>query len=413
MPRKRSMVATVLLRTLLGFLGAQLLVVLGLTAVNQWRKRVRPLRADFPRTPPETLPVGASDVTVYTYGEDLYQAMLDAVRGARRRIMFESFIIKNDATGRRFKRELIAAAERGVDVYVVYDSFANLVVPSMFFRFPPGVHVLAYPLLRPGLLLLDISKGGRDHRKILTVDGEVGFVGGYNVGSVYATQWRDTHLRVSGPSVWELDNAFRDFWNMLRGEDQPVIPDTGTPEWSPALRAHRNVPEQLIYPIRGMYLEAIDRAREHLYITQAYFIPDNEILRALIDAARRGVDVRLLVPENSNHVVADWLSRGFYGELLRGGVKLYLYQHAMVHAKTATIDRRWTTIGTANVDRLSLTGNYEINIEVFDPDLAAHLERIFANDSTNARLLTLEEWSGRPLVAKLCEALLRPLRPLL
>ncbi|KIH96608.1 phospholipase [Streptomonospora alba] len=413
MPRRRNMVATVLLRTLLGFLGAQLLVVLGLTAVNQWRKRVRPRRADFPRTPPKALPVGASEITVYTYGEDLYRDMLEAIRGARHRIMFESFIIKNDATGRRFKRALIAAAERGVDVYVVYDSFANLVVPRTFFRFPPGVHVLAYPLLRPGLLLLDISKGGRDHRKILAVDGEIGFVGGYNVGSVYATQWRDTHVRVTGPSAWELENAFRDFWNMLRGEDQPVIADTGTPDWSPALRAHRNVPEQLIYPIRGMYLEAIDRAREHLYITQAYFIPDHQILRALIDAAQRGVDVRLLVPEDSNHVVADWISRGFYGELLRGGVKLYLYQHAMVHAKTATIDRRWSTIGTANVDRLSLTGNYEINVEVFDADLAAHLERVFAKDTTNARLLTPEEWSGRPLVAKLCEALLQPLRPLL
>ncbi|MFD0774373.1 phosphatidylserine/phosphatidylglycerophosphate/cardiolipin synthase family protein [Streptomonospora algeriensis] len=413
MPRKHSMVATVLLRTLLGFLGAQLAVVLGLTAVNQWRKRVRPLRADFPRTPPKALPVDASEVTVYTYGEDLYRDMLQAIRGARHRILFESFIIKNDATGRRFKRALIEAAERGVDVYVVYDSFANLVVPRKFFRFPSGVHVLAYPLLRPGLLLLDIRKSGRDHRKILAVDGETGFVGGYNVGSVYATQWRDTHLRVAGPSVWELENAFRDFWNMLRSEDQPVISDTGTPEWSPALRAHRNVPEQLVYPIRGMYLEAIDRARAHVYITQAYFIPDHEILHALIAAAQRGVDVRLLMPETSNHVVADWLSRGFYGELLRGGVKLFLYQNAMVHAKTATIDGRWSTIGTANVDRLSLTGNYEINVEVFDSDLAAHLEQVFDNDSTNARRLTLEEWSGRSLVAKLCEALLRPLRPLL
>ncbi|QBI55230.1 phospholipase D-like domain-containing protein [Streptomonospora litoralis] len=413
MPRKSIPVTTVLTRALLGFLAAQLAVVLGLIGVDQWRKRVRPLRSGFPRTPPKAVPVGANELTTYTYGEDLYRDMLEAIRGARHRIMFASFIIKNDATGRRFKRALIEAADRGVEVYVVYDSFANLVVPSSFFRFPPGIHVLAYPLLRPGLLLLDLRKGGRDHRKILTADGEVAFVGGYNVGSEYATKWRDTHLRVAGPSAWELENAFRDFWNMLAGEDQPRIPDTGTPEWAPAIRAYRNVPEQLIYPIRGMYLEAIDRARSHVYITQAYFIPDGEILRALISAAQRGVDVRILMPEHSNHVVADWLSRGFYGELLRGGVKLCLFQNAMVHAKTATIDGRWSTIGTANVDRISLTGNYEINVEVFDDDMAAHLERVFAKDSTNTRLLTLEEWSGRPLVAKLCEMLLVPLRPLL
>ncbi|GAB3448887.1 phospholipase D-like domain-containing protein [Streptomonospora sediminis] len=413
MQRKRISVTTVVVRTLLGIFAAQLAVVAGLIGINQWRKRVRPLRADFPRTPPKAVPVGENELTTYTYGEDLYRDMLEAIRGARHRIMFESYILKGDATGRQFKRALIEAAERGVDVYVIYDSFANLVVPRRFFAFPPGVHVLAYPLLRPGVLLLDLRKGGRDHRKILAVDGRVGFVGGYNVGSVYATHWRDTHLRVTGPSVWELENAFRDFWNMLRGEDQPLIPDTGTPEWASDIRAHRNVPEQLIYPIRGMYLEAIDRAREHVYITQAYFIPDNEILRALISAARRGVDVRILVPERSNHIVADWLSRGFYGELLRGGVHLCLYQDAMVHAKTATIDGRWSTVGTANVDRLSLTGNYEINVEVFDDGLAAHLEHVFAKDSTNTRLLTLEEWTGRSLVAKFSELVLVPLRPLL
>ncbi|MDA0567913.1 phospholipase D-like domain-containing protein [Streptomonospora sp. S1-112] len=413
MSRRRTVVTRILLRALLGFFAAQLAVILGLIGINQWRKRVRPHRAGFPRTPPKAVRVAESDITTYTYGEDLYRDMLEAIRSARHRIMFESYIVKGDATGHEFKRALIEAARRGVEVYVIYDAFANLVVPSRFFRFPPEVNVIRYPLLRPGLLLLDIRKSGRDHRKILTVDGEVGFVGGYNVGSVYATQWRDTHLRISGPSVWELENAFRDFWNMLRTDDQPTIADTGTHEWTASIRAHRNVPEQLVYPIRGMYLEAIDRAHTHIYITQAYFIPDREILAALVRAARRGVDVRILIPEHSNHIVADWISRGFYSELLRGGVRLCLYQDAMVHAKTATIDGRWSTVGTANVDRLSLTGNYEINVEIFDEGLAYHLEQVFAKDCTNVRVLTKDEWSRRPVVAKLCETLLVPLRPLL
>ncbi|PRX97789.1 phospholipase D-like domain-containing protein [Allonocardiopsis opalescens] len=411
--RPRRTLTTVLKRILLGVLGAQLVVILALIGIDAWRKRKRPEQTAFPRTEPEDLPIGATTGKVYTYGEDLFADMLDAIRNARERVLFESYIFKGDQTGRAFKRALIEAAERGVEVFVIYDGFANLVVPRSFFRFPPSVHVIEYPTFRPGVLLLNVRKSGRDHRKILVVDGEVGFVGGFNVGSAYATEWRDTHLRLTGPSVWELENAFNDFWNSNRAEHQPRLADAGATTWTAEIRTHRNVPELLIYPIRAMYLEAIDRAREHIYITQAYFIPDREIRRALVSAARRGVAVHILLPEVSNHVIADWLSRGFYSTLLRGGVNLWLYQNAMVHAKTATIDGRWSTIGTANVDRLSLTGNYEINVEIFDEGVAAHLEKVFANDIGNARPLTAAEWRSRPLLAKLSELILSPLRPLL
>ncbi|TQN33226.1 cardiolipin synthase [Haloactinospora alba] len=411
--RRRTIVMTAIKRALLCLFAAQAAVIASLVGIDLWRRRVRPRRTTFPRTPPTQLPVAETTATVYTYGEDLYSEMLAAINGARHRILFETFIFKSDAVGREFKRALIDAANRGVEVFVIYDEFANLVVPQPFLRFPPQVHVIRYPLFRPGALLLNVRKFGRDHRKLLTVDGEVGFIGGYNVGALYATEWRDTHLRMAGPSVWDLENAFRDFWNMLRKPDQPRIDDIGTAQWDSRIRLHRNVPEQLIYPIRAMYLEAIDRAKDHVYITQAYFIPDRQILDALIDAAGRGVDVRLLVPENSNHVVADWLSRGFYSALLRGGVSLWVYQNAMVHAKTATIDGRWTTVGTANVDRLSLTGNYEVNVEIYDDGVAEHFERVFANDITNARQLTKEEWDSRPFVAKCSELILSPLRPFL
>ena len=176
---------------------------------------------------------------------------------------------------------------------------------------------------------------------------------------------------------------------------------------------HRNLPRLLVYPIRNMYLDAIDRASRHIYLTHAYLIPDADMLAALIRAARRGVDVRIIVPAESNHIVADWLSRGFYGQLLRSGVRLFLYQGAMVHAKTATIDGQWSTIGTANIDRLSLLGNYEINIEVFSPDVARQLEEIFAIDSSNTVELTEPEWKSRHAMVKFSETVLAPLRPLL
>ena len=396
-------------------LQAWLCAVVGITAVLMATTKIRKLlRGDpdttFPVVEPTTVDLGVGRATTYTYGEDLFADMLAAIRDATTRICFETYILKSDETGAAFKRELVAAAERGVEVFVIYDGFANLVVPRRFFRFPPSVHVLRYPVLKTGLQPLNPRRWGRDHRKILVVDDRVGFVGGYNVGALYATRWRDTHVRLEGAAVWDLDNAFADFWN----DRHPIeIEPLGHPSWDPTVRAHRNVPRQLMFPIRGMYLEAIDRATRYVRITAAYFIPDHDILAALLHARGRGVEVTIIVPEVSNHVLADWLSRGFYSELLRHGVRIMLYQDAMVHAKTATIDGRWTTIGTANIDRLSLTGNYEINLEIVDDGLAAHLDRVFESDLRNCRELTQEEWGSRPVVARACELVLSPLRPLL
>ena len=400
-------------RTAIGFVGVQAALVAGLTATDAWRKRIRPRHVSFPRTEPAALAVGDSIATVYAYGTVLYDDMIAAIDGAQERVLFESFIVKGDEVGERFKAALIAAAERGVEVFVVYDGFANLVVRRSFFAFPPAVNVVRYPALKLGMLAFDLRKSGRDHRKILVVDGTVGFVGGYNIGSAYATKWRDTHLRVEGPSAWDLENAFVDFWNQHRAPEQPALPEQGSPLWEPRLRVHRNVPSQLIYPIRGMYLEAIDRACDRIMVTQPYFIPDTELLRALLGAARRGARVQVLVPAASNHVVTDWLSRGFYTALLTGGVEIWRFEHAMIHAKTMTIDGAWSTIGTANIDRLSLTGNYEINVELFDAAVAAQLERVFETDLTNATRLTLADWERRGDAARLTERILAPLRPLL
>jgi cardiolipin synthase A/B len=372
-----------------------------------------PLNKKFPTAPPTTTDIDGNAATVYTYGADLFDAMLEAIDAAQHTVFLETYIWKGDDTGERFKQAISRATDRGVEVYVIYDGFANLVVPQSFFHFPPQVHVLRFPALRPGLLTLDVRRSGRDHRKILVVDDEVAFVGGYNLGEEYATKWRDTHLRLQGRAAWELQNAFVDFWNRWRTRKHPVLQDKGAEHWQPSLRAARNAPSDLVFPIRGLYLDAIDRATRHVYITQAYFIPDQDILEALLAAAARGVDVRVLVPERSNHSLADWLARGRYTKLLRGGVRIMLYEGAMVHAKTATIDGRWSTVGTANIDRLSLTGNYEINLEIVDRGLAAMLEEIFTMDESNSRELTYDEWRERSALTKIAERILEPLEPLL
>jgi len=406
----RIPIGTIVRRSVLVFLAVQGTTLAGLVVVDQHRKRHR-VPAVFPRVAPRSVTVGGSEVTVYTYGEDLYKDMLGAIRNARSEVFFETFIWKADAVGQAFKTALLEAAERGVAVYVVFDEFANLVVPRSFFQLPPHIHLRRHPLIASGIPRLRNS--GRDHRKLLVVDHDAAFLGGYNIGSLYATDWRDTHARLTGDVVWDVRNAFIDYWNLFAKRHRPPLPDTGSLTWQPNIRIHRNIPRTMVYPIRGMYLEAFDRASHHIYLTHAYLIPDEDMLNGLIRAARRGVDVRIIVPAASNHIVADWLSRWFYGQLLRGGVRLFLYQGAMVHAKTATIDGQWSTIGTANLDRLSLLGNYEVNLEVFSPEVARQLEEVFAIDSSNTLELTLPDWQRRHAMVKFSETVLTPLRPLL
>lgn len=386
---------------------------IGITALDHFHKRKEQRQAQFPHQRPVTVDIHGTEATVYTYGADVYADMLAAIRSAEVSIYLESYIWKNDEVGLEFKDAVIDAAQRGVEVYLIYDTFANLVVPREFFRFPSNVHVLAYPLFRPQILLLNLKYTGRDHRKILVVDEAVGFVGGFNIGSVYATQWRDTHLKLTGPGVWELTNAFVSFWNHNRTETLPLIEPSATPDWLPRIQTAENAPIRQVYPVRNIYLSAIRRATHHIYLTQAYFIPDDVFLQDLLDAAARGVDVRVIVPEASNHVITDWLSRGLYSKLLRGGVTIWLYQNAMVHAKTCTVDGEWTTIGTANIDRLSLQGNYEINMSIYSVELAQEMEKVFALDLSNCRRLDLDEWENRPVMNRIGERVLTPLTPLL
>lgn len=400
-------------RSLLALVAMQGMVIAGLAVLDLVKKRNRSRRTGFPRPGVFEAAIADSHVTTYTYGADLYRDMIQAINAAERRILIETFIWKDDDTGREFKNALNEAADRGVEVFVIYDGFANLVVPSSFFRFHPDVSVYRFPVVRPSMFLKTLRSTGLDHRKLLIVDDRIGFVGGYNIGSLYATEWRDTHLRLTGPSVWDLRQAFANVWNDHVPETAPKIPHTTPEVWEPRIRAVNNIPANLVYPIRGMYLDAINRAQDHIYVTMAYFIPDQQILRALIGARRRGVDVRLILPEDSNHILSDWLSRGFYRSLLTDGVRILLYRNAMIHAKTATIDGSWSTVGTANIDRLSLTGNYEVNLEIHDEDFASDMQEIFTVDSRNCRELTLDEWQERHPVARFSETVLVPLRPFL
>ncbi|WP_353066255.1 phospholipase D-like domain-containing protein [Arcanobacterium hippocoleae] len=203
-------------------------------------------------------------------------------------------------------------------------------------------------------------------------------------------------------------------WNMYHSrKHHPAIPDSGAIEWNPQVRAVANTPAFNSYPVRALYLEAINRASHRIWITMGYFIPDEGLRHSLKQAAKRGVDVRILIPRYSNHIVADWVGRPYYAELLKAGVRIFWFKDAMVHAKTMTADGAWSTIGTTNIDRLSMAGNFEINMDIFSDEMARKMEKIFAVDLSNSVEVTLERWEQRGKLAKLGERILRPLGPLL
>lgn len=409
----RRFVTRTATRVAVGAVAVQASTIVGLVGYDMAKKRGRKTRSGFPKPGSYAADVASSAIQVHTYGADLYADMIAGIDSAERTVYLETYLWKSDEWGQAFLDALNRAGARGVDVKVVYDGVGNLVVKPSFYRFGPGVQAFRFPVVRPQLLVTPLRASGLTHRKLLIIDDEIAYLGGYNLGSTYATEWRDTHIKVTGPDSWVLRQAFVTNWNILTVRRFDPIARVDPPEWDSRIRVLSNTPVRRVYPIRNMYLQAIDRAAHHIYISTAYFIPDQQILDGLIRAQRRGVDVRIIVPADSNHVLADWASRGFYSQLLREGITVLLYKDAMIHAKTATIDGVWSTVGTANIDRLSLSFNYEVNTEIIDHDLAAVMERIFEFDTFNCHHLTREEWDERHPLAWVGEAALAPLRPLL
>jgi cardiolipin synthase A/B len=384
----------------------QAIVVLTLQAVSILRRQKHTGGFPHPRFGPVT--VGENTLQLYDYGRELYDAMVEAIDEAQETIYLETYIWKDDEQGRRFKEHLERKADEGVDVYVIFDGFGNGVVPREFKQFPPNIHALNYKAIKRPWQLFDLRRYALDHRKLLVVDGKTSFIGGFNIGSLYATAWRDTHLRIEGPAAADLAQSFVDFWNFAEPARRRITRHYPR-HFDPLINLRGTNAMRLTFPIRDMYIDAIDRAEHSIRLTNAYFVPDRSLFDALKAAAQRGVDVKVLVPWISNHVVVDWLTRGYFTECLKAGIHVCGYRN-MLHAKTCTIDGQWSTIGTANLDRLSSVGNYEINVEVYSEDLAHEMEELFECDTKNAFELKLDEWNRRPWYKRLGEFILAPLR---
>lgn len=396
-------------RILIGILTLQIFTALLLLIITAFGRR-RKHDKSFPHLELEEVQVGENKLLLYSYGGSLYEDMLTAIDSAQEDIYIESYIWKDDAVGLEFQARLARKAREGVAVYVIFDSFGNLVVPQAFkSSFDPAIHLLKYRTIRRPWHIFDPRRYALDHRKLLIVDGKIGFIGGYNIGQLYTKEWRDTHLRLRGPIATELAQSFVSFWNRYCPENDKIT-HRYHHNFDSLITISQNDAIRMIFPIRDMYIAAIDKAEKFILLTNAYFVPDHILLEALKQAAARGVDVRILLPWESNHILTDWISHSYFSECLQAGIRIFGYRFTMLHAKTCTIDGQWSTIGTANLDRLSSLGNYEINVEVYSPELAQQMQVLFDCDTSDIFELTSERWNNRPWYVKLSERILAPWR---
>ncbi|MDP1766668.1 MAG: cardiolipin synthase [Methylotenera sp.] len=353
-------------------------------------------------------------------GPTTYDAMFLAIENAKNSINMETFIIEDDEIGQRFAKLLISKQISGVQVNLIYDSVGSISTPKAFFKplTESGVNVLEFNPINPLATRKGWDVNRRDHRKLLIVDGQVAFVGGINISSVYSSgsfgksrstkgdqQWRDTHLRVVGPVVNEFQKLFMATWNEQKGAllaTRDYFPEQ-TNKGNEVVRAIGSSPEEAYSQIYVTLLSAINSAETRVSLTNAYFVPDPKLLAALKEAVQRGVDVRLLLPEKTDSLMVFYASRSYYEELLCAGVKIYERRDALLHAKTAMIDGVWSTVGSTNLDWRSFTNNQEINAVLLGQDFGLQMQNMFEMDLESSTLITLDEWRARSISVRFKE----------
>lgn len=372
--------------------------------------------------------MSGNKVTLLQDGPATYKAMLNAIRKAKDHINIEFYIIEDDEVGREFAEHLMERQANGVQVNLIYDSVGAINTPRAYFDrlIKAGVNVLEFHPVNP--LTVKRKKAWelnhRDHRKLLVVDGRIAFIGGINISSVYSSGssiassqgeedttdgWRDTHIQIEGPVVREFQKLFMLTWDKQRGEplaQKDYFPELGA-MGKQIVRAIGSSPDDPYNKIYLTFISAITNAEKSIYIANAYFVPDPQLIKALLDAAKRGVDVTLVLPSFSDFAMVFHAGRSHYTELLEGGVKIYERRGAVLHVKAAIIDDVWATIGSTNLDWRSALDNDEINAVILGADFSRQLDAAFKKDIKASQQIKLEEWNRRSPILRIKEQMSR------
>ncbi len=357
-----------------------------------------------------------SEIEVFTNGKEKFDALIRDLESATHHIHLQYYIFENDMIGNKIKDVLIRKAGDGVHVRVLYDDVANWKVKNRFYEEMEKQGVEVTPYLKVHFPLFTSKVNYRNHRKIVVVDGKIGYIGGMNIADRYIEEgWRDTHLRVTGRGVLGMQSAFLIDWHSS-GKDfltdkvyfpeMPIVTNNvmqiamGDPigEWKTLLQATNNI---------------IMRAKHYVYIQTPYFLPTEGLFQSMQSAALSGIDVRLMVPEHSDTRFVGTAAHSYFEEMMNAGVKIYQMDPDFLHSKVMIVDDFISVVGSANMDFRSFEHNFEVNAYIYDADFSKKMKGIFFNDLRKCTQINLKDWKSRPRIEKFKESLLRVFAPLL
>ena len=365
--------------------------------------------------------MGGNSVEILLNGEQIFPALVSALSSARRTISYAQYYYEDGPVARDVAEALAERCRAGIGANVLLDSFGSLSIPTEYVDLmrASGCHVAWFRPLSPFAIR---RYNNRNHRRIVVVDGRIGFTGGAGVSRKWMgngrvpDHWRDTDVRVEGPVVEYLQAAFAENWleatGMVLGGD-PYFPRPIEPRGDVYVQVVRSSTGAATTAMYTTLLLAMSSARKSVYITNPYFVLDEKMSEALLDTVRRGVRVVVLVPGAIDHNIVRQASRAQFGPMLQAGVEIYEYTPALLHAKTMVIDGVWATVGSTNLDNRSLALDEELNVIVYDRGLARRFEEIFDEDIKASRRVTYEAWKKRGFGSKLLEVLAFPIRDLL
>ncbi len=363
-----------------------------------------------------------NEVKIYTNGEDKFKDLFNDIREAKSFIHIEYYIFRYDELGKSLIKELREKVKDGVEVRFVIDGMGSKKITKKIIREIES-YGIKISVFFPGVLPhINMRINYRNHRKIVVIDGKIGYVGGFNVGDEYVNKgkqfkfWRDTHIRIRGEAVSELNKRFILDWDYASGEKMgnmsmyfpniDVIGEVG-------IQIVSSGPDHMEEYIKNSYMKIINNAKNYVYIQTPYLVPDSPMMEAIKISALSGVDVRIIVPRAPDHFFMEWMLSANIGLLIEYGVKIYRYDNGFIHAKTIVADGEVCSIGTANLDIRSFKLNFEVNAFIYNEKVAKEQENIFLEDQLKSKLVIKEEYDKRSRNLKIKESLIRLLAPIL
>lgn len=367
-----------------------------------------------------------NEAEILKNGENFFPKLLEDLKNAKHHIHLEYYIYENDEIGNEIAEVLVQKAREGVEVRFIYDDFGSRTIRKTIVRKLKAAGVEAYPFNKIIWIALANRMNYRNHRKIVVIDGTIGYTGGINISDRYDNRkksdtglfWRDTHLRMEGTGVYGLQHIFLCDWNFcskqnlaISQEYFPII--TSSPTKKIPVQIISSGPDSDLPSILYSVLQAIHHSKSEILITTPYYIPDESLQQAIIMAAMSGKTVKMLIPGKSDSKMVKWASESYFEELLKVGVEIYRYQKGFVHAKTFVTDSGVSSIGTCNLDHRSFDLNFEVNAVIYDKDFANEMKAMFYEDCEQATRLDYKRWNKRPKWRRLKNSFLRLLSPLL